>query len=229
MYYKSHIGQDRWAAEIFGLKREGYFLEFGALDGILTSNTYTLEKELGWSGITVEANPTYFPAVCRNRECITINAALWPESREIVEMVDAHGLSSVIDYKDGDSMASVRSEITKRKFKVDTLNPTELLDRFQVPKYIEYLSLDIEGCELPVLKAMDLQKYKIALMTIEHSDNETRMYAVREFLKPFGYSVVRRLYDDWFFHEDHLKALGSSGDPREIHAKIEQTFEILNT
>lgn len=225
--YKSHIGQDRWVAEIFGFRKNAYFLEFGALDGLLTSNTYALEKDLDWNGITVEANPTYYPAVCRNRNCITINAALWPVSRQIVEMVDAHGLSSVVEYKDGDVLASVREEITLRKFKVDTISPNDLLDRFQAPEYIEYLSLDIEGCEFPVLKAIDLNRYKIALMTIEHSDDQERMNIVREYLAQFGYSVVRRLYDDWFFHEAHLNQLAAYTDPISIHNEIERTFDIV--
>lgn len=56
MEYYSHIGQDKWVAETFRRARGGYFLDFGAFDGITTSNTIVLEKELGWTGICVEPN-----------------------------------------------------------------------------------------------------------------------------------------------------------------------------
>ena len=35
--FVSHIGQDMWVSEVFGNKKCGYFLDFGAFDGILTS------------------------------------------------------------------------------------------------------------------------------------------------------------------------------------------------
>lgn len=226
MDYKSHIGQDRWAAEVFGLRRDGYFVELGALDGVGHNNTYALEKDLGWTGIAVEANPTYYPEVCRNRSCIAINAAVWPESRVTVEMVDAHGLSSVVQYKDGDVMSGMRNDLTTRRFTMETINPTELLDRFQAPEFIEYLSLDIEGCELPVIKAVDLSRYKVALMTIEHSGDMVRADVVRTHLASFGYSYVHRMYEDWFYHMPHLQRMGATADPVATCAAIAETFEV---
>lgn len=227
--YKSHIGQDRWVAEILRFKKKGYFLEFGALDGLLTSNTYVLEKELDWQGICVEANPTLYPAVCQNRSCITINAALWPESRTLIDMVDAHGLSSVVAYKDSDNQSSLRDSVTTRRFGIDTINPTELLDRFQAPALIDYMSLDVEGCEIDVLSSLDLDRYHIAMMTIEHNHDEARKAAVRALLEPMGYSVVSRLNDDWVYHPEYLRAaLGGEApeDPLRICEEISVSFAI---
>src|SRR5215471_8305446 len=60
MYHSEH-GQDRWLEEnIFRGRRGGVFVEFGALDGLETSNTLFFERERGWDGLLIEANPRSF-------------------------------------------------------------------------------------------------------------------------------------------------------------------------
>ncbi|MCF1481640.1 MULTISPECIES: FkbM family methyltransferase [Rhizobium/Agrobacterium group] len=229
MEFHSHIGQDRWVAEVFKGKKNGYFLDFGALDGVLTSNTYYLEKELGWSGIVVEANPTSYPAVCRNRSAITINAALWGKSRELIEMVDAHGLTSAVIHKDLDGSKDTRAEITTRIFSVDTITPTELLRRHSTPRLIDYMSLDVEGAEIDVLNAFDFHQFNPALLTVEHSELPDRQQAIRDIILPYGYKVVKCRYDDWFWRPDLVAALaGADGfrDPEEVFNEVETTYVI---
>ena len=46
--------QDPKVLSHYKLKKEGYFLEIGASDGIKFSNTYVLEKKYNWGGICVE-------------------------------------------------------------------------------------------------------------------------------------------------------------------------------
>ena len=53
-------GQDTLIAELLGSKRDGVFIDIGANDGVTISNTYFLEKELGWSGVAIEPIPSIF-------------------------------------------------------------------------------------------------------------------------------------------------------------------------
>jgi FkbM family methyltransferase len=231
MTYRSHIGQDQWVAEVLKHKRGGFFLDFGSLDGVLTNNTYVLETELGWNGICVEPNPTYYPEVCRSRRVTTVNAALWPQSRQKIEMLDAHGLSSVTKYSDADKVGSLRAQTSKRRIQVDTINPTELLDRFSVPTLIDYMSLDVEGCELDVLEALDLNRYRFGLMTIEHGEIGERQMLMRNLLLPLGYQVLERFYDDWFYHPAYLSLLvGEDGiaDPVSVFQTVTATYQVVN-
>ena len=41
------------------LKENGRYFEIGALDGVTLSNTYALQRCLGWSGLLIEACQTY--------------------------------------------------------------------------------------------------------------------------------------------------------------------------
>ena len=52
----------------------GYFVEFGALDGVDTSNTYLLEKEHGWKGILAEPLPRFVKIIPRIREVFTASS-----------------------------------------------------------------------------------------------------------------------------------------------------------
>lgn len=229
----SHIGQDAWVAECLRFRRGGFFLDFGAFDGTSISNTLTLERDLGWRGICVEPNPRYYPALCAARRCITVNAALWHESRKQLEFVDAHGLSSIADFKDTDINSQRRQEATRSLIRVDTLNPNELLERFDAPTLIDFLSLDVEGAEFDILNALDLRRYRIALMTIEHNHNHEHQKRIRDYLAGFGYEVVQNRNDDFFFHRAHLAALmenlGGAPDPLAAFDRVYATFPIAAT
>ncbi len=206
MNYFSNAGQDKLVATVLKHRHAGYFLDFGAFDGVNDSNTYYFEKYFGWKGICVEPNPMWYASACAVRSCITANYALWSESRQQLEFVDAHGLSALAAFKDGDSNAEARNKYTQRVLKVDTINPTELLDRFSAPEYIDYLSLDVEGAEETVLKALDLNKYKIALMTVEHNHVDSKQQAVRQLLSKYGYEVAAYYNDDFFFNHKILRS-----------------------
>ena len=63
----SQLGQDLTVLKFYNDKRDGYFIELGASDGITLSNTYLLEKEFGWKGICAEPVPVKYEALCKNR------------------------------------------------------------------------------------------------------------------------------------------------------------------
>lgn len=223
MGFTSHIGQDAWVAQIFNNRvGSGFFLDFGAFDGKQISNTYYLEKTLGWRGICVEPNPTFFAKLCAERSAICVNAALHKKSRTSMEFIDAHGLSSFKHLADSDQNAASREAASRGVIKVDTINPTELLERFNAPTTIDYMSLDVEGAELDVLKAFDFTKYRVTLLTVEHNSVEPKRQDVRDHLAKFGYAVEGHRNDDFFW----LKDFGFPNDPAKVLERVAASYKI---
>jgi hypothetical protein len=143
-------------------------------------------------------------------------------------MQDAHGLSSLVEFGSRDSNAGLRSQITRRLISVDTINPTELLDRHGAPEQIDYLSLDVEGCEMIVLKAIDFQRYRIALLSIEHNHDEAKRDAIRSFLGELGYGVADLYNDDLFFHPEMLEQAtsGAFDDPVAVRDAVRSEYRM---
>ena len=54
----SQAYQDMFVLSMLDGKRNGYYLEIGAFDGISLSNTYLLEKNFGWGGVSIDIDPS---------------------------------------------------------------------------------------------------------------------------------------------------------------------------
>ena len=64
---QAQLWQDLFVLHELGMKRDGYFVEFGATNGVSLSNTYLLEKQFGWKGILAEPARCWHAAREKNR------------------------------------------------------------------------------------------------------------------------------------------------------------------
>jgi len=133
--YHSHIGQDMWVSKVFRNCASGFFIDFGAFDGLTISNTFYLEKELGWKGICVEPNFSFFPKLCKNRNSICLNGAVWPIPNIQLNFHDAHGLSG-IQGQSGMNTSDLQEMHTKRIISLTTINPMDILMNYDAPPRI---------------------------------------------------------------------------------------------
>ena len=136
----SQNNQDKLALEILG-NEPNYFVEFGADDGITNSNTYTLEKYYGWSGILAEPSIYSHEKLFNNRSCnIETNCVYYESGLEINFTEVGNGLSAITKYADKDSWAQTRAGGTI--YKVKTISLKDMLDKYKAPSVIGYLSID---------------------------------------------------------------------------------------
>jgi hypothetical protein len=75
----------------------------------------------------------------------------------------------------------------------------EILEKAKAPRHIDYLSIDVEGAELEVLRGLSFDKYEVDALTIEHNNETQKREAMRQLLESKGYERVRSwVMDDWY-------------------------------
>lgn len=197
----SQLGQDLWVLERSGYKRGGFFVEFGATDGVRLSNSYLLETEFGWQGICAEPNPRMFAQLQRNRRCQLSDACIGPRSGETVEFVLAEEYGGLVKDMAADMHAAKRSAYLAdaancRSFVTVSLH--DLLLRLGAPRDIDYLSIDTEGSEFEILSTFPLQHWNVRMLTVEHNFAPAREQ-IRQLLAGHGYERIEARWDDWYW------------------------------
>jgi FkbM family methyltransferase len=186
--YHSQIGQDKWVHSVLGDKQNGYFIELGACDGIGLSNTLFFERELNWKGICIEPNDYLFQSLTRNRKCHTSNGLAYSAEGYEVGFSLCGALSGVLDENVGPFTS--RDVIVRKT----TTTLGKILDSFNAPNIIDYLSLDVEGQEYNILKTFPFDKYKFRCITVEHNEPHVgpkQQKLIRGILEKNGYKFVK--------------------------------------
>lgn len=202
---KSHaqFQQDIFAWVANGMKRNGYFVEFGGTDGIELSNSYLLENEFGWTGIVAEPGRLWHDALKRNRNCQIEFDCVWKSTGDRLEfhMLEEAALSTLTKFDSADGRR--RKQKKGETYMVDTISLEDMLHKHGAPDVIDFLSIDTEGSEFEILNAFDFSKYRFNVITCEHNFTPVRKN-IQALLASKGYKhVFPRLShcDDWFIHE----------------------------
>lgn len=196
----SQLGQDLWALETCGWKRGGYFVEFGATDGLSWSNTYLLEKEFGWTGLLAEPNPAFHEALKAARSATISDACIAGETGSEVEFVFAGEYGGIAEQFD-EGAHSARRDAYKRtgaQARLTTVSLHDFLKAHGAPRDIDYVSVDTEGSEYEILKAFPFEQWNVRCWTIEHNYTPNREL-IFELMRSKGYDRRESQWDDWYF------------------------------
>lgn len=202
---QGQLFQDLWALYELDGKRDGFFVEFGATNGITMSNSHVLEHHYGWQGICAEPNPDFHERLGRERNCMISHKCVYSTTGDTMAFLCTEKAMfsrlEAINPEDHneDSMRSNPNEIM-----VETISLDDLLDEHGAPDEIDYMSVDTEGSELEILNAFDFGKRRVKLFTIEHNFTDLRGQ-IHDLMTSKGY--VRRFpeytrFDDWYVHRD---------------------------
>jgi FkbM family methyltransferase len=195
----SQLGQDLWVLEKTHYKRNGYFVEFGATDGVLLSNTFLLEKEFGWKGICAEPNPKFFAQLKENRQCAVSDQYIAGESGKEVEFILADVYGGSQEYANDDAHSDKREAYRAAGWvaTLPTLSLNDFLQQHGAPNEIDYLSVDTEGSEYEILQAFPFDRWRVRLLTIEHNFTPRRA-DIRALMEQHGYCCTEQQWDDWY-------------------------------
>ena len=205
--YFSQIGQDLVVDKIFfGKMTGGTFVDIGAHDGISLSNTYFLESVRKWNGLCVEANPEVVPRLRENRRCIVEQVAVGPDHGTVnFTAVDGpEMLSGVSERLNRRHRRRIKDEIKRSGGRQEVIRvpvrPLQaLLDEHNIVS-VDFLSIDTEGSELDVLKGLDFEKTRVAVICIERNYESGQ---IPGFLRDRGFVRVFALsHDDFYLRRD---------------------------
>ena len=180
-------------------KNKIQYMDIGTSSPIFGSNTYLFYRK-GGRGVCVEANPksyTYIKRVRTLDKCI--NAALNVGDKDEVDFFifsDA-GISTIVE-QEADFRESFGSFHVVEKIIIPTVEINSLIqESFNL--YPDFISIDIEGMDLEVLKNLDYARFPIPVICVEtvgYAENYKRVkqYEIIDFMISKGYF----LYADTF-------------------------------
>jgi len=205
--FQSQYEQDKYLEKyFFSNKKNGVFVDIGAHDGITFSNTYYYEKCLGWNGLCIEPNPNVIDSLRNNRKCTVIEGcALDKNCSKTFRIFEGEGqyemVSGLVDYYSEEHSSFVDDQKFSHLLKsskniiVNCYNTSQLLieNGFTI---IDFISIDVEGCEYEIIKSLDFSKIEISVILVENQyDNQN----IRDFLLNKNYIYMGKLHVDDLF------------------------------
>jgi FkbM family methyltransferase len=156
--YYSQFGEDKWIVDNLSCPAQGTFVDIGASDGILGSNTYHFEKK-GWRGLCVDADPRHYGSLKINRKIVETCA---------VSTIQGKVEFGVHNSEPTWSGLNCRGEHYTRII-VDSKRLRDLLAIHKITK-IDILNIDVEGSEIDVWNSFDPCIHQPEVLIIEYAD-----------------------------------------------------------
>jgi len=194
-------------------KREGFFVEFGATNGVELSNSLLLERDYGWRGILAEPGRTWHAELVENRKATIDHRCVWSKTGEtlLFNETPAAELSTIESFSELDYARDGRRD--GKRYQVETVSLNDLLAAHNAPRRIDYLSVDTEGSELEILNHFDFSRHEVSVMTIEHNYVDENRRKMRQLMRRNGFANIFEPLsgvDDWYVHQSVLDVAGGA-------------------
>ncbi len=173
-------------------KQNGFYVDVGAYDPILFSNTYFFYLN-GWRGVNIEARPRSQQAFNRIRP------------RDInLEVGVARAAGQLTYYfvgEDSTMNSFSRSFLehidmlkeVKREISIPVLPLAEIFRRY-VPEsqVIDFMSVDVEGHDLEVLQSNDWKRFRPRFVVVEDAEVDAERSAIVRTMREHRYELCAR-------------------------------------
>jgi FkbM family methyltransferase len=204
----SQEGEDRVLSRFIGIQEKGFYVDIGAHHPQRFSNTYHFYLN-GWSGINIDAMPGSMDEFkkLRSRD-VNLEAAISDQKANLTyyefNETALNGFSKELsDQRDG--LGDYKVIATHQ---IETFTLAEILDEhLPAGQVIDFMSVDVEGLDLQVLKSNDWRKYRPrfvlaeSLQTTESIDSlkDSDVYA---WMTSCGYHLCAKLFFTTIFERD---------------------------
>lgn len=207
-YYAAN-GEDCLLWQFFDYQDYGVYADIGAFDGVHFSNTYSFELQ-GWRGVCVEPHPAFYPILQEKRpQAICVEAACVGDAHasEVTIYCEELGLLSSI-HKTEDYEKFVMGRYQGRGLPYTGLKATTvpaftinrvLEDFLREEERLDFISIDVEGAELQLLKGFDVARFRPRVIVIESNHPEQTKDTVAYFAQQWHYIYAGVLMENLFF------------------------------
>jgi FkbM family methyltransferase len=175
----------------FGGKSGGFFVDLGANDPVVGSQSLHLEHN-GWNGLLIEPLPDYCLRLRQQRKGKVVECACsGPENHGNSLEIIVAGVHSTLNEKPVSDEAAGEGKISVLCRTLDSV-----LEEHQVSPGFEFLSIDIEGHEMEMFKGFDLRRWKPQLVLMEDHVLEHRKH---NHMLSQGYRILLRTgINSWY-------------------------------
>jgi len=191
----SQFNIDLYLINIFKEIKNGFFIEAGANDGINQSNTYLIEKFLGWNGLLVEPNKHSYNKCVSNRNCFVENYAL------VSYNYGSDSISGDFDsiYTDGSMMGGCTTRHSNNGV-AKAIQLSKLLTKYNVEQ-VDFLSIDVEGYELNALDGLDFNIHRPNYILYESHEQFGFIDDYEKYFANKKYKKIQTLSNNHFLFE----------------------------
>ena len=203
-------GEDKILERIFNYKHNGFYVDIGAYHPVKFSNTYKFYLN-EWRGINIDAQPG----------SMRIFDKIRPKDKNIEAAISDK--EEILTYYEFNipTLNSFSKELSEERNKVNgykiiserqihTQKLSAILDKnIDKNQYIDFMSVDVEGFDLNVLKSNNWDKYRPQILLVEILDTEASQTpgkeSIQQFLKNINYNVIAKTFNTYFFIDEQKR------------------------
>lgn len=187
----------------------GTFVDVGAMDGQWINNTLVFDKE-GWLGVCVEPHPLYYDLLThlRSSRSLCIWAAASDKDMDAIDFQMTHfGALSTIKRNQAE-LYKVAPWDKYYECSITVQVPAMTLDTIMERSYsyADFISIDVEGLEMEVLRGFTLAKYLPRVVLIEVIDVDNALANVDAYFAASGYVRGKEISTNRFYCREQADA-----------------------
>ena len=211
---KPRIINANWGLDIivnsmFRNKKKGIYVDVGCHHPLINNNTYMLHKR-GWSGINIDLD---FSSI------EMFNYFRPKDDNYKIALSDKKGISDLYFFHNRAPKNTIDKKSGKGARKIKKINTNTLDNILKYSKLnfkeIDFLTIDVEGNELSVLKGLDFNRYKPKIIVVELIDKKINFFYqqkieniqksnIYKFLIKKKYKLANWIHDDLIFVSNHF-------------------------
>jgi FkbM family methyltransferase len=206
----SQAGEDRILEYLFAQLNIKFptYLDIGANYPVEFNNTYFLYKR-GCTGVCVEPDPSLIRDLKKYRPkdtILNVGVGLTSEREADFYVFSAKGLNT-FSKEEAEYRQSFGTHKVEKVIKV-ALKPINEVMEEQFASAPNFLSIDVEGLDLPILQSLDFHKYNpdvicVETITYDEGRGARKMNEIIQFVCSQGYVVYGDTYINTIFVAEH--------------------------